>query len=215
MVKVKFCGNQSSEDIIATSGADAQGFIVMANSNRELDVETAALLMGQVPLFNAAVLVTMMTDPLWVSDLVEMLEPNAVQVHAELTPLQIDRIRRAIGPNLPFYAVLGIDDEQPEQSREQAHRLADTALDGLLLDSRVAGQMGGTGQPHRWDISARIVEDLTSFPIILAGGLTPENVAEAIDIVNPYAVDVSSGIETDGKKDFEKASLFLERVKYS
>ena len=82
-------------------------------------------------------------------------------------------------------------------------------MDGIILDSRTTDRLGGTGLTHDWSISRRIVEELP-LPVILAGGLTPDNLEAAINAVHPYAVDVNSGVETDQKKDPEKVRKFIE-----
>ncbi|MDM7912045.1 MAG: phosphoribosylanthranilate isomerase, partial [Methanotrichaceae archaeon] len=84
--------------------------------------------------------------------------------------------------------------------------------DAVLLDTVVNGKLGGTGAVHDWDRSAEIVRSL-KVPVILAGGLNPRNVAEAIKKVRPYAVDASSGLETGGKKDQEKIRSFIREVR--
>lgn len=213
MVKVKICGNQSVEDVQITSDADAQGFIVLADSPRGVELEPAADLMQYVPLFNTTVLVTTVTDPLLISDLVEALEPNAIQIHVELSSLQLQRIRRALSVDLPLYSVLHVDDDDPEGCLERAERIAEGPVDALLLDSRMGDKIGGTGVPHNWETSARIRAALDPLPVILAGGITPDNVLEAIDTVRPYAVDVASGVETSGEKDEKKVQALLKKVR--
>lgn len=213
MVKVKLCGNQTLEDVEVTAGADAQGFIVMADSRREVQPETAAELIGHVPLFTSSVLVTTVADPLLIADMVEVLAPDAVQVHAELSPINIQRIRRALDIRTRFYTVLGVT-EDAEAKGDEAQRMAESGIDGLLLDSRVGAKIGGTGQTHNWETSAAICDMLDPLPVILAGGLTPENVVEAIGTVRPYAVDIASGVETDGKKDPAKVQALLKQVRH-
>ena len=94
---------------------------------------------------------------------------------------------------------------------EEARRYAAVA-DAILLDSMVDGTLGGTGMVHDWLVSAEIAASL-KVPVILAGGLYPGNVAEAIEKVKPYAVDVSSGTETDGHKDPARVRSFLQAVR--
>jgi phosphoribosylanthranilate isomerase len=86
------------------------------------------------------------------------------------------------------------------------------SADALLLDTLVNGKLGGTGTAHDWNKSAEIARSLRT-PVILAGGLNPGNVAAAIHLVRPYAVDVSSGLETSGKKDPEKIISFVREVR--
>jgi phosphoribosylanthranilate isomerase len=95
------------------------------------------------------------------------------------------------------------------------HALAYAAVaDALVLDSRTADRLGGTGLTHDWSVSARIVAAVAPLPVYLAGGLTPENVAEAVARVRPAGVDVNSGVEdADGRKDAAKMRAFVDRAR--
>ena len=84
------------------------------------------------------------------------------------------------------------------------------AVSALMLDTRVDGLAGGSGRPFDWGLAQGLSD---RFPLILSGGLTPENVVPALDIVRPFGVDVSSGVETDGQKDPEKIRKFIEQVR--
>ncbi|MBX6341232.1 MAG: phosphoribosylanthranilate isomerase, partial [Thermomicrobiaceae bacterium] len=100
----------------------------------------------------------------------------------------------------------------PDAGWDEARRLAERYLAGpapawaLLVDAHVPGAYGGTGRRANWDLAARLAEE---YPVILAGGLTPECVADAIEATRPLGVDVSSGVETDGVKDHEKIRAFV------
>jgi len=212
VVKVMICGNQTLEDVEATSLADAQGFIVLSDSKREIDLETAAELMAQSPLFTTSVLVTTTTDPLLLSDLVEALEPDAIQIHTELSPLQLERIRRALGGGLPLYGALVIGDEDVD-CLERAERMAEGPLDALMLDSRPGAAANGLNQFARWEASAKIRQALEPLPVILSGGLCLDNVLDALELVDPYAISVTSGVETADRKDLEKVRSLLRRVR--
>ncbi len=105
------------------------------------------------------------------------------------------------------------EDEAVEALVELALTLREAPLDAILLDSGFGGRKGGTGVPHDWEKSRRIVEKVAPFPVVLAGGLTPENVAHAVEIVKPYAVDVASGVEDEtGAKSERKVQAFLGAV---
>lgn len=212
MTKVMIGGNQTLEDVEASSLADAQGFIVLSDSKREIDLETAAELMAQSPLFTTSVLVTTTTDPLLLSDLVEALEPDAIQIHSELSPLQLERIRRALGGGLPLYATLTIGDDDPN-CLERAERMVEGPLDALMVDSRPGSATNGLSQFERWEAGARIRQALEPLPIILSGGLCLDNVLDALEIVDPYAISVTSGVESAERKDREKVKSLLKRVR--
>ncbi len=129
---------------------------------------------------------------------------EALQVHGSLSPVDLAELKgRAYQKIIAAVAA--------EPGGEQARRYAAVA-DAILLDSMVGGTLGGTGKVHDWLISAEIAASL-KVPVILAGGLYPGNVAEAIERVKPYAVDVSSGTETDGRKDPGKIHSFLQAVR--
>jgi len=96
-----------------------------------------------------------------------------------------------------------------DMSAVQTAQEAAAYADAVILDTRTPDRLGGTGLTHDWNISARIVES-SEIPVILAGGLTPENVATAIDRVHPYAVDVHTGVKKNGVRDPEKTKAFVK-----
>lgn len=212
MVKVKICGIRSERDIEAAYGADALGFIVETpQSRRNLELGVARRLMKRVPLFVARVAVTVLTEPERLAEIAQLLEPDALQVHAELTLSQACRLRELLP--LHLYALLGAG-AAPERVIARGRALEEAGLDGVILDTQTKGQVGGTGQTHDWSFSRQVRDGVHPFPVVLAGGLTPENVQSAIAQVQPYAVDVASGVEgPDGAKSREKIQKFLQRVK--
>ena len=208
-VRTKICGITRVEDLEAavTAGADAVGFVVgVHSSKRNLSLETAARLVRQVPVFASSVIVMV---PCALDDLTEayvMIRPDILQVHGEDVP-NIEEIREAIpGATL----IKGIRSEPGEALRaaEQA-----SGFDAVLLDTFFPGRQGGTGITHDWGISEKIRKNLGPGRLILAGGLDPSNVQEAIRMVRPYAVDVSTGVElSPGIKDHVKIASFIENV---
>jgi phosphoribosylanthranilate isomerase len=213
MTKVKICGMRSLQDVQAAYGADAVGFVIAApNSPRDLPLEIIKILVPQVPLFTATVLVTPLRDPIKLGWLVSEVEPNAVQVHAEISPLEAKRIRQAVPSKVKFYGLIGIDGET-EPLIKRAVALAKSGLDGLILDTKKGTESGGTGQAHDWSMSRRIRDAVLPLPIILAGGLRAQNVLDAMRAVQPYAVDVSSGVEENEAKSRDKILEFMRRVR--
>ncbi|MBC7130925.1 phosphoribosylanthranilate isomerase [Candidatus Bathyarchaeota archaeon] len=210
-VKVKICGITRLEDLEAACslGADAVGFIVdVSESPRNLSPEVAEELIAKVPIFVKSVIVTALNDPNRIVNLYERLKPDVIQVHGG-TPEDILALRK----RLPKARLIGA---LPVKSGSEIEKAAVFAsfLDAVLVDSYVAGRLGGTGVTHDWSISARIREMLHPKPLILAGGLNPENIKEAVRIVKPYAVDVSTGVEAHpGLKDPEKIKAFIEEAK--
>lgn len=219
--RIKICGIKSEEEIgfAARNGADAVGFItdIPLKSPRRLDSKTAAALVREVPKTLNSVMVIMPESSARALELIEQVSPDIVQIHCQLPlpDLQVLRDNADIpiiqalcvpaGPSVPKLPAV--------QLLEQVCELeASGTVDGVLLDSGVSGKPGGTGCVHDWGLSRRIAEE-TDLPLILAGGLKPENVQEAVRTVVPYAVDTASGVETLGKKDELKIRSFIEEVR--
>jgi phosphoribosylanthranilate isomerase len=210
-VKVKICGITRMEDLemACRLGADAVGFVVdVSKSPRNLSLEAAEKLMDKVPIFTKSVLVTVLEDPGRVISLYERLKPDVIQVHGG-TLEEISALRR----DLPEAHLIGAVSVKSESEIQTAMKLI-SFFDAVLADSYSPNKFGGIGVIHDWSISSRIREALYPKPLILAGGLNPENVKEAVRIVKPYAVDVSTGVESQpGLKDPEKIRAFIEGAK--
>jgi len=207
MARVKICGLTDAADLRAAieAGADAVGVIssVSVDTPREVDRGTAAELVADVPPFVTATLVTMPEDADHAVDLVRAIRPDAIQLHGTFDADDIGYIRAETGVKV-IPAVDYID-------TDRAHEL-DEAADAILVDSTREDGAGGTGEPHDWEATAELVETLTS-PVILAGGLTPDNVAEAVRVAAPFAVDVASGVErTEGQKDHTALATFVQNA---
>lgn len=220
--RIKICGMRTSEDIelAALYGADAVGFITeIPESPRKLDSDTAAVLISKVPKYLDSVMVIMPENSSRVLELIEKVKPDIVQIHSDLPPVELEIIREKtdipIIKTLSVPAGMGASKIQSLVNRllKEVRELEKSeVVDSILLDSGIAGKTGGTGCVHDWDLSRRIAEE-TELPLILAGGLKPENVQEAIKVVSPYAVDTASGVETSGKKDVTKIKSFIEEVR--
>jgi len=225
--RIKICGIRNPEEIelAAFHGADAVGFIteVPVESPRKLDSETAASLVSKVPRCMDSVLVIMPENSARALELIEKVRPHIVQIHSMLSLSELEIIKDKT--DIPIIKTLfapaqdEISGENAENSilvfnlLEQVSLLEEAAVvDSILLDTGKAGKPGGTGCVHDWNLSRRIAEE-TRLPLILAGGLKPENVQEAIRVVSPYAVDTASGVETSGKKDAVKIKSFIEEVR--
>jgi len=221
--RVKICGIRSPEDmeLAALYGADAVGFIteVPVESPRKLDSDTAAALISKVPKYLDSVMVIMPETSACALDLIEKVRPDIVQIHSNLPLIELEAIKEKA--DIPIIKTLSVPagrgasklQNLVKRLLEEVRELEESgAVDSVLLDSGVAGKTGGTGCVHDWDLSRRIAEE-TELPLILAGGLKPENVQEAIRAVSPYAVDTASGVETSGKKDAVKIRKFIEEVR--
>ncbi|MFC6990907.1 phosphoribosylanthranilate isomerase [Haladaptatus sp. GCM10025707] len=203
MTRVKICGLTTEDDLQAavTAGADAVGFIcdVPVETPREVDPHEAATLAQATPPFVTSVLVTMPESVDRVCSLVARVEPDAVQLHTTLTPDEVGEISRRT--NVTVVQRVEADDARVPKYAAVA--------DALLVDSVDEQGAGGTGTTADWSQTAGLVASIDA-PVVLAGGLTPENVATAIDQVSPFAVDVASGVETrPGHKDHEKLHAFV------
>jgi phosphoribosylanthranilate isomerase len=226
--RVKVCGIRSPEeiDLAAMYGADAVGFIteVPVESPRKLDSETAASLVSEVPGYMNSVLVIMPENSACALELIQKVNPDVVQLHSTLSFPELEKIREKTDiPIIKSLSLPALDETEKDAENsinilnilEQISPLEEADIvDSILLDTGKAGKPGGTGCVHDWALSGQIARE-TRLPLILAGGLKPENVQEAIKIVSPYAVDTASGVETNGKKDSIKIKKFIEEVRYA
>ncbi len=186
-------------------GADAVGFVVEIGDSRHcISAREAADLIGLVPIYTKSVAVIAPGNVDEAVKLAAITKADVLQVHGSLAPKDLAELKSRVHQKLIAAVAAGSD-------VNEAVRFGMVA-DAVLLDTMVNGKLGGTGAVHDWDMSAKIARTLKA-PVILAGGLHPGNVAEAIVKVRPYAVDVSSGTETGGKKDQEKIRSFIREVR--
>jgi phosphoribosylanthranilate isomerase len=209
-VRIKICGVTSVDDALAASnaGADALGLNFYPSSPRFVDWSRAANIIQAVPPFINIVGVFVNPIPALVDDAVSATTGfRLVQCHGEYPEMRGTPSYRLI----PAFAVRNSGSlEEIKRYLEQAHTAGWTPA-AILVDAHVAGQYGGTGQVLPWTLLSDFQPNL---PVILAGGLTPENVGEAIRTVRPYAVDVASGVEVrPGRKDPEKVWRFIENAR--
>jgi len=209
-VRVKICGITREEDlaVAVAAGADAVGFLVgVSSSPRNLTLERAERLLRQVPIFVDSVVVTAPQNINGLAEICEKLKPNAIQIHGKKS-YSASELREQIKDSRlikTVYVTAVLNETAIEELK---------AFDAVLLDSFTKGQYGGTGRVHDWNLSRQIREAVDPLPLILAGGLKPENVKEAILTVQPYAVDVASGVELQpAVKDHEKIRAFVENAK--
>lgn len=210
-MRVKICGLMRNEDVTTAldSGADAVGFVVSSPSSpRNLSLGKARKLMKTIPIFTTKVAVTSAKDLRSVAKICSQLKPDALQLHQYQQQL-LGFIRRK-HPYIRLILARAI-------GNRSSLRLASWTLresDAVLADSLSHGGMGGTGRTHNWDLTATLRDGIYPHPLILAGGLTPLNVQQAIRKVRPFAVDVSSGVEKKiGVKDRKKILDFIKNAK--
>jgi len=200
--------NQMELSQAVSAGVDAVGFVVeIENSRHRLSADEAALLIKKVPVFTKSVAVIAPNDANEAVELAGRTGADILQVHGSLSPADMLELKGRVHQKLVAAVAAGTESKAVQSFAKSA--------DAILLDTLAGGKLGGTGAVHDWNHSAEITKSLNaiSIPVILAGGLKPENVAAAIRTVKPYAVDVSSGTETAGKKDPEKILSFVREVR--
>ena len=204
MARVKICGLTNAADLQAAieAGADAIGVIseVSVTTPREVDRGTAAELVAAVPPFVTATLVTMPDSAERAVELARTTAPDAIQLHGEWT---VDELRY-IRAETERKVLLTVGADDPARAEE-----FDGAVDAFVVDSTDDSGAGGTGETHDWRATGELAARLTT-PVVLAGGLTADNVAEAVRVADPFAVDVASGVElADGRKDHNAVARFV------
>lgn len=197
-VRVKICGicDPDSASAAVEAGADALGF-VFAPGKRMLSPRMAREIAKTVPPFVSRVGVFVNPGAGDVTRIAAYVGLDYVQLHGDESP----EFCRSLGCR--------VIKAFPVAKSEDLDRAENYRVDAYLLDTLAPGARGGTGLTFDW----RLAAGFRAGPLILAGGLTPENVAGAIEAVRPYAVDVSSGVETGGRKDPAKIKEFIRRVK--
>ena len=201
--KVKICGITRLPDALAAveAGADALGFMFFEGSKRYITSAAAAQIIRALPPFVAKVGVFVNASAETVRAIIAECGLDTLQFHGEETP----EFCRQFAP-LKVVKAFRI------QNAESLKPLPDYAVDAWLLDSHVPGLRGGTGEKFNWELACQAKE--LGRPVILAGGLTPENIADALQQVWPFGVDVSSGVESaPGLKDAALVRRFVEIVR--
>ncbi len=198
MTRVKICGITNLKDAQAAveGGADALGF-VFAESPRQINPEVAVGIIRSLPPFLTCVGLFVDELPQVVKEIIKECRLDALQFHGGEPP---GYCRQFMIKTIKAFRL---------RNEDSLEIISHYQVDAYLLDTYREGIPGGTGQSFDWDLALRAKE--FSRPIILAGGLRPDNVAEAIGRVRPYGVDVSTGVEAKpGKKDHKKMKEFIE-----
>jgi phosphoribosylanthranilate isomerase len=213
--RVKICCISSVEEakLAIQSGADALGLVgKMPSGPGPIDDELIAAIAKTIHPPVSSFLLTSEQSATGIIDHLNRTHVNTVQIVDELTEGTYRQIREAL-PNLRIVQVIHV---RGEESLEQALQIHDLA-DAILLDSGNPNAkiktLGGTGNTHNWSISKKIVQSVR-IPVFLAGGLHSYNVAEAIATVQPFGVDVCSGVRTDGRLDAGKLESFMLAVHF-
>lgn len=200
--RVKICGLTRPEDVAAAvaCGVDAIGLVFAPGSPRRVGIAQAAALRSALPPFVAAVAVFVDPDADLVRAVLREVCPDLLQFHGDEAP------DFCAGYGRPYVKAVRMREGVDLGTEARRHRRAQ----GLLLDAYVEGVAGGTGTAFDWSRAGAGV----GLPIVLAGGLTPDNIARAIAAARPFAVDVSGGVERDrGVKDAAKIEAFMSEVR--
>lgn len=200
--RVKICGLTSVDDAkhAADCGADAIGLVFYPASSRNIDDLALAFDIAQsVGPFVEVVGLFVDADPAQIENVLSRVPLNCLQFHGDESAVFCEQFSR------PFYKALRMKPELDIVEKVAEY----SSSRGILLDTYVKGVPGGTGQTFNWN---EIPSSLRN--VVLAGGLNPENVADAVRIAKPYAVDVSGGVEmSPGKKDPQKVAAFIENAR--
>lgn len=202
MTKVKICGITSVDDALMAvdAGADALGFVFFEKSPRYVTPETAAGIIAKLPPLVQVVGLFVNADLDVVNRSADNCGLDIVQLHGEESPEFCRLVRRRV---MKAFRIRGPESLVP---------LPEFRVAAYLLDAYSPNAYGGTGEVFDWDCAVAAKEH---GPIVLAGGLTTENIAAAVTQVRPYAVDVSSGVEASpGKKDPDKVRRFIQLAKH-
>lgn len=219
MTKIKICGITNEKDALwaANMGVDFIGLNFYKNSPRKISLDMAKKVSSALPDFVKSVGVFVDEEPKTVLKLIQKARLKIVQLHGSESPQYCEELKAKIADFVQADSLWAAKTQiikafrigsgfNMEQIRDY------TAADYILLDTLSDNMEGGTGQTFNWDIASE-VKKLGKL-VFLAGGLTPENVREAIEKVEPYAVDVCSGVERSAtRKDHDKMHLFVKAVR--
>ena len=214
---VKICGNTSLEDALVAidAKADAVGFVFVPSPRRVTPAEVAAITphlpatIEKIGVFVDAALEEIVST-------VQFCGLTGVQLHFDAEPDLPARLHQRLGPEVRILRVIHFSAETAGQHATQiAEYDQDLHVDAVLVDSRIAAAVGGTGVPFAWEAArATVFQGAKAFKRIAAGGLTPANVAEAIAALRPWGVDAVSGVEAaPGRKDPAKVRELIRRAR--
>lgn len=202
VVRSKICGITRVEDalVAAEAGADAIGLVFYPKSPRAVSVQQARTIIAALPPFVTTVGLFVNASRCELGEILDAVPLDMLQFHGDERPADCEGYHR------PYIKALRVKPGDDVAAQIEPYANAS----GILLDTFVAGVPGGTGLAFDWSLVPRHLDR----PIILAGGLTPENVHSAIEQTQPYAVDVSGGVEArHGIKDADKIRAFMRAVK--
>jgi len=213
MTWIKICGTTNLDDaqLAVEAGADALGFVFYDKSPRNIDPEKAREIVTELPAYVEKVGVFVDDSFKHIRDVVEQVKLTAVQFYTR-TWEHVEDLVSANGNAISPKLIMAL----PADELSQADVLIQTRiLHAIMLDSGSSERPGGTGKTFDWKRAHGVIQGLSlTVPVIVAGGLTPLNVGEAVRFFQPYGVDVASGVEAKpGKKDSRKVQAFVRAVR--
>jgi phosphoribosylanthranilate isomerase len=218
MTWVKICANTNLEDarVAVEAGADAVGFVFAAESPRRVDAQQVRDIVSQLPPEVEKVGVFVNAPAAEIRSTVKLAGLTAVQLHGEESNAFAEHLFPE-GERPRIYRGLSLKTVFSAASGAGFLRGKSPVFDAVLVDSGSATQHGGTGLTFDWSRAQPFIRGLRKkYKVIVAGGLTPQNVAQAIDLFRPWGVDVATGVESaPGRKDHDKVRAFIAAVKSS
>ncbi len=219
MTWIKICGLTREQDILTAvrNGANAVGAVVNAPSSRSLDLETASRILARGRSV-CKVIVTMDNKIGELAQMAAQTGADAIQIHGYFPSPRILELRKELDgrglAKVQIFKSVGVDQERDLDILSSICREFSRHADAIILDSPAYDGSGGTGAIHDWEKSKSLCRRLKDTRMILAGGLNPSNVGEAISLVQPFGVDVSTGVESGpATKDPELISAFIDNVR--
>lgn len=213
-MRVQIAGIKTVEDALmcVKYDCDAIGLLVGQGHNSDdfISVNKAKEIIEALPPFVSSVIITHLEDSKEIINILKESKANAVQLHSYIKESEVEKIKQEL-PYVKILRLIHVSDDGKILNELEDNFIGDC----LFLDSinTKTNQFGGTGLTHDWNKSAEIVKS-SKLPVILAGGLNPNNVSEAIKIVKPYGVDTNSGCKgKDGLRDEENTYLFIKNSK--
>lgn len=219
-VNVKICGvtNEIDAQIVVKAGADAIGVIMGEPlSPRSLTIKKAGQIMKCISSPITKVVVTPCNEIDQLMKIQWEVNPDVIQLQKEIDPKVLERIINELA-DIKFVGVLPIEKNSRFVDLLPKIESLENIVDAINFDSIAQnGRIGGSGNTHNWELSKQIRDYIYPKPVILAGGLTPQNVSHAVEIVHPWGVDVASGVEynKNGRKNPELISEFIRIAKKS
>jgi phosphoribosylanthranilate isomerase len=213
---IKICGNTSAADALLAveAGADAVGFVFAASPRRVTESEAAGIV-SHLPKTVETIGVFVDATVEEIYSAVRMCHLTGVQLHWDAAAEMPGRLKGRLGHELRVMRVVHFGEGDAEKAAALAAAYEqDPNVDGVLIDSRTTAAMGGTGVAYDWGLAKTAFKNAQARRLVVAGGLTPENVGEAIGALRPWGVDVVSGVEAEaGRKDAVPVREFVERAR--